>query len=157
MKKNTLLLKSLALAVCATAALSANAANYVVVSSEGVDAVEFAIGDSPKVTFTASDLVITSDDASVSYPMSKTVTFRFSDTPMSGISDASATTESFRLEGDILFASGLDTADMVEVYDLRGSRVACAPAVNGEAQIDLSSVVGIIIVKTNVTTFKLAK
>jgi len=157
MKKLPLLLKSLALAVCATAALSANAANYVVVSSEGTDDVEFAIGDSPKVTFTTSDLVITSGETSVSYPMTKTVTFRFSDTSMAGISDASAATVSFRLDGDILFASGLDADDIVEVYDLRGSRVACAPAVNGEAQIDLSSTVGIIIVKTNGTTFKLAK
>ncbi len=157
MKKLPLLPKSLALAACAFAALNASAANYVVVSSEGADDVEFAIGDSPKVTFTASDLVITSGEASVSYPMTKTVTFRFSDTSMAGASDASASTVSFRLDGDILFASGLEASDMVEVYDLRGSRIACAPAVNGEAKIDLSSTVGIIIVKTNDTTFKLAK
>lgn len=152
MKKN--LLKSLACAACALMASSAYAADYVVVSAEGVDDVEFSIGDSPKVTFTATDLVIASAEATVSYPLSKTVTFRFSDT--SGISDAATSTASFRLDGDTLTASGLEAGDTLEVYDLRGIRVAAAPAVDGEARAEIAAS-GILIVKTNNTSFKIAK
>lgn len=155
MKKHPSILKCLAFAVCATAALAANAANYVVVSAEGADVAEFAIGESPKVTFTASDLVITSGSTTVSYPLTKKVTFRFSDT--SGITDADSPAASFRLDGEILCASGLDADEIVEVYDLRGIRVAASRATNGEARIDLAAINGIIIVKTNDTTFKLAK
>ena len=153
MKKN--LLKCLAFAACAIMASDAFAANYVVVSAEGADDVEFAIGDSPKVTFTGTDLVITSAEATVSYPLTTKVTFRFSDT--SGISDAATSAASFSLDGDTLTASGLETGDRLDVYDLRGMRVAAATAIDGEARAEIGAASGILIVKTNKTSFKIAK
>lgn len=149
------LLKSLAFAACAFLASDALAANYVVVSAEGSDDVEFAIGNSPKVTFTATDLVIASAEATVSYPLTTAVTFRFSDTP--GIADVATTAASFRLDGDMLTASGLAAGDTLEVYDLRGMRLAAAAAIDGEAGVEIGAASGILIVKTNKTSFKIAK
>ena len=80
---------------------------------------------------------------------------RFSDT--SGIADAASTAASFRLDGDMLTASGLEAGDTLEVYDLRGMRVAAAAAIDGEAGVEIGAASGILIVKTNKTSFKIAK
>ena len=43
------------------------------------------------------------------------------------------------------------------MYDLRGMRVAAAAAIDGEAGVEIGAASGILIVKTNKTSFKIAK
>lgn len=148
----------LAMAVLAfTATLTAGAEAYVKVTGADGKAVTFRVEDHPKVSFTEEALVITTDEATVDYPLSDYRRFEFSDEATAVSSVESVRNPTFAI-GSSLTADGLEPGSLVSVYSAGGQLIGSAKAdLSGHASVSLQGLDGVGIVKTTAKTFKFIK
>lgn len=145
-------------ALAFTATLTAGAEAYVKVTGADGKAVTFRVEDHPKVSFTAEALVITTDAATVDYPLSDYRRFEFSDEATAVASVESSVKEPTFTIGNSLTAEGLEPGSQVIVYSAGGQLIGSAKAdLSGNASVSLQGLNGVGIVKTQAKTFKFIK
>lgn len=146
-------------ALLSLTSLSAHAADYVTVSGNDGSKVSFALSETPMVTFTAENLVITAGSQTVEYPRTDYRIFTLTDdnqtTAIDKVdSDGSNVIFSF---ADGIHGEGLKSGSRVVVYSINGQMVGSASAsAGGSVDIPLQGN-GIYIVKSAAKTFKFIK
>lgn len=134
----------------------ASASSYVKVTGSSGESVYFAVADKPTVTFTTSELVITTPDKIINYPLTDYRKFEFADetTSIESVSK-NAQSATFSIEGDALSCSGLQPGSMVRLYSTDGRMTGMATvASDGTARVALKGTSGMTIVKTSNKSFK---
>ena len=81
--------------------------NSLVVWAKDGTKVAYALADKPKVTFTGTDLVITSNGIEVNYALENMVRFTYEDFSQTGITNLKNGEISFKLNGEALLFPSL--------------------------------------------------
>lgn len=121
--------------------------------------VAYALAEKPMVTFTETDMVITSQNVEVSYPMENLARFTYEDNATTGITNLQTGESPFVHEGGCLLFPALKANSTVSVYSLNGTLVF-KKTVNqkGEYAFPLSSLnAGVYMVNVNGLTYKIVK
>lgn len=141
-------------------ALTLQAANYLTVTDSKGEKVSFALSVKPTITFTAENLVLTAGDQTIEYPLTEYRSFTFTDNDATtGIEKtvAPAGHPVFTF-GDNLHAEGLPVGSRLSVYTVSGQLVGNAVvSSNGAADISLSNINGVLLVKSATKSFKFIK
>lgn len=154
------LFKSIALTfLLLLACYQASAANYVKVSDKDGKPTLFALSDRPEVTFSTSELIITTAKETVNYPLTSLLTFELIDNDPTSINNINANQENILFSfGDIIKGSGLAPGSRVSVFTINGQTISNTTVDNnGQASLDLNGQTGIFIIKTESKTFKFTK
>ena len=127
----------LATALLATATPSL-ADSYVKVTTQAGKVTLFTLSEQPTITFSTDSVLVSTVSLKLSYPASEQLTFELTDQ-----------TAAVNLA---------HTTAPVVLYDAQGRKLASARATQqGSAQVSLSGLHGVIIVKTPQKTFKMIK
>lgn len=136
-----------------------NPINFVVWAKDGTK-VAYALAEKPKVTFTETDLVITTKDVEVNYSLENMARFTYEkDNSTTAITNIQTDESPFKLnEGTLLFPS-LNANSTVSVYSLNGTLVFKKTVhQNGEYGFNLSNLnAGVYMVNVNGLTYKIVK
>lgn len=153
MKKSALFFSSVLVALASALNVSAEV-NGVRVSDDN-QSVIFLLEDRPEVTFSSSDLIITTPDRTIEFPLTSTVNFNFVDT--SGVKEISGNAAKFNISGGIISASGLSAGEPISIFSYSGEKVYSSVAdANGEWSVSTDKFVGLpLIVKTNNFAYKI--
>lgn len=156
------IIKSLLLSAFAMLVCSLNAANnvtqLVVWAKDGTN-VAYALYEQPKITFIHSNLIISTHNMEVSYPLSNLLRFTYVKGSTSGITDITDYGKSFRLDGETLLFPQLKKGDKVSVYSPNGIIILeKSISIDGEYAISLSQFIsGVYVVNVNGLTYKIIK
>ena len=136
---------------------AARAEQGVLLEQQSGQSVGYAFSSNPKITFTATDLVIEATDVKVSYAL-EGLKVKFGDAT-SAIRDIDAANVKFRLSGSQVSATGLAKGQTVTVHSAGGQLLGTAKAsANGEAILSLQHLKpGLYIIHSGKTTYKFTK
>lgn len=129
-----------------------------VVVTAGGESTNIALNEKPVVTVTADALVITTSDATYTYETDQEVVFSFADS--AGIESivADKATPTFYFDNNTLRVYNLEANAPIALYGINGMVYFQGRADReGNAEIDLSSYRGVIIVNTPNKTIKINK
>lgn len=148
--------KIMMVAVAAAFSLTASAENEgIILNQQDGTTVGFAFEQEPKLSFTATDVVIKAGETEVSYAM-EGLKITFGETPTSVETIESADVK-FRLGEDGIEAAGLQPGEAVTVYAIGGAVVQTAQvAGDGKVAISLPEN-GVYVVKAGKVSFKITK
>lgn len=132
--------------------------NLVVWAKNGTK-VAYALAEKPKVTFTGTDLVITTNGVEVNYPLENLACFTYEENTSSVINNLQTDESAFRLNGESLLFPSLKANSTVLVYSLNGTIVFHKTIrQNGEYVFLLSNLnAGVYMVNVNGLTYKIVK
>lgn len=133
-------------------------AGFCVVTNGGYT-VGYVFTDEPVWTFEGENLVITTVEGSVEYPMSEVAQIVFGDNaPVSGLTEVSVD-ELIRVNHDGVELAGFAANTVVSVYNLQGQQVATyRTGEAGSLNLSLDGLdQGIYIIKANKSTIKIKK
>ena len=122
--------------------------------------VTFLLSERPAVTFSDGYLLITSDDADASYPLSDVVKFTFGDVDEenTGIDSLPVDETTFGYDGGAIVVTGLKPGSTAKVYTIGGMMVHSESISDGSWTYPLSSLSsGIYIININGKSFKISK
>lgn len=121
--------------------------------------VAYALADKPKVTFTETELVITSNGVEVKYELEKMARFTYEDNNSTAITDLKTEESSFKLDGESLLFPDLKANSTISVYSLNGTLVFKKTVrQDGEYAFPLSNLnAGVYMVNVNGLTYKIFK
>lgn len=158
MKKKLLSLLGMLMLSAAALPPSCHAEEFetaVVVSTKDGEQIRIAVDKHPQISFTETDLLLTTTEINLSYPIDSSLKLSFGD--ISGISDEKIHTAEFKITRSSLDASGLKPYSKACIYSLNGSMVANGMTdSNGCWHADLDILPqGIYIIKCNETTYKM--
>ena len=146
------------LAACCLFSASAMAKNEnaVVLKLASGEIVSFSFDECTKITFSATDIVITTGETSVNYPM-EGLKITFGQLPTStAIQETQTAKTQFSIAGANVNATGLNAGQVVNVFSINGTKVATVKAdAEGNAIVSLPSK-GAYIVNTGKITYKIA-
>ncbi|MBO4941806.1 MAG: T9SS type A sorting domain-containing protein [Muribaculaceae bacterium] len=111
---------------------------------------KYILHDKPVVTFGDGNLIVTSDKATNTYVFSTVEHFDFEEAS-SGVGSVTAEENTFTVcvDGNTLSVAA-DELQWVELYTVNGTKAMSADAVDGVAEVDLSSLpAGVYVVATN--------
>lgn len=155
--KKTILLMLLPL-FCIVAVADELKDNLVVWAKDGTK-VAYALVDKPKVTFTVTDLVITSKGIEVNYALENMARFTYEKTSVTGITDLKTNETLFKLDGETLLFPSLKANSTVSIYSAKGTLVFSQTVhQDGEYSFPISNLkTGVYIVNVNGLTYKIMK
>lgn len=150
--------------VLAAMTMTANAAvsdpTTLIVQTKGGEKVAFVLGERPKVTFTAAELLIETEGNTVYYPLSDMARFTFENVmPPTGITDITTNETVFKFTGDLLVFPSLPENSEVKIYSIDGMLVYnTRTGQTGEYSFAMSGLAaGTYVVSVNGTTYKILK
>lgn len=120
--------------------------------------VSFLLADHPAVTFDDENVIITTDVATVYYPLSAYSKFSMEADSETGISGTTVSGLVFSFT-DGMSAEGLNPGNPVTIYSVSGQKLAQAVADSqGKVSLNVNAVKGrVYIVKTSTASFKFIK
>ena len=132
--------------------------NLVIWSKDGAK-VAFALAEKPKITFTETDLVITTNIIEVNYLLDNLACLTYETSSESGITDLIIDKTVFKLKGDTLLFPCLKANNIISLYSVNGFLVfKRLVRSDGEYAFPLSKLnTGIYIVNVNGTSYKIMK
>lgn len=135
-----------------------NPTNLVVWAKDGTK-VAYALAEKPKVTFTETELIITSNGVEVKYDLENMARFTYEDNTATAITNLQTGNVSFKLNGESLLFPALKANSTVSVYSLNGMLVfKKTVSQNGEYALPLSNLnAGVYMVNVNGLTYKIVK
>ena len=154
------ILLSLLLALPVADAVAGGEGTTLVVWSKDGSKVVYDLSEEPKHTFTASDLVVSTNGVEVTYPLSSLLRFTYEKKDASSLLDiTTGRASSFRQDGDCLVFTGLAAGSNVSLRSLNGALVfSKAVQAQGEYSFSLSGLAaGVYLVTVNGTTYKIVK
>lgn len=121
--------------------------------------VAYALAEKPKVTFTETDLVITTYGVEVNYPLENMARFTYETNDESAIVNLQTEESPFKINGESLLFPALKANSTVSVYSLNGTQVFRKTIrQNGEYAFPLSNLnAGVYMVNVNGLTYKIIK
>lgn len=133
--------------------------NSLVVWAKDGTKVAYILEDKPKVTFTETDLVITSNGIEVNYSLENMLRFTYEDFSQTDIINIKNEETSFRLNGEMLLFPSLKSNNTVSVYSANGTLVFKKTVrQNGEYSFPISNLnTGVYMVNVNGLTYKIVK
>lgn len=94
--------------------------------SDGNDKVFFSFDEKPEVTFSDTNIIISTSDKEISFPITSSVSFEFVDA--AGINDSMAPEIGFSFTSNEIKITGLNPGETVCIYSLDGRNLLTAPA-----------------------------
>ena len=121
--------------------------------------VAFLLSEKPKITFTETDLVITTKDIEVNYALDNMVRFTYESNDYTAIRDLESDEVSFRLDKESLLFSALKANSTLTIYALNGNLVMKRTIrQDGEYAFPISDLnAGVYMVNVNGLTYKIVK
>ena len=131
----------------------------LVVRAKDGTQVAYALADKPKVTFTLSDLVITTKGVEVNYSLDNMVSFTYEANETSYITNLQTDDTLFKLDGEYLLFPALKSNSTVSVFSIKGTIVFKRTLrENGEYAFPLSDLnAGVYIINVNGLSYKIMK
>jgi len=96
--------------------------NLVVWAKDGTK-VAYALAEKPKVTFTETDLVITSNGIEVNYVLENMARFTYEKSSSTRITNLENGETSFKLDGELLLFPSLKANSTIAIYSTNGTLV----------------------------------
>lgn len=132
--------------------------NLVIWSKDGAK-VAYALAEKPRITFTKTDLVITTQGVEVSYLLDNMARFTYEKVSEAGITNLEKDETIFELNGDTLLFPSLKANSTVSVHSVNGVLVFKQTVrQNGEYSFPVSNLnTGVYLVNVNGLTYKIVK
>jgi len=155
--KQTLLLVLLSY-ICLSAMANGPKTQLVIWAKDGTQ-VAYALAEKPKVTFTETNLVITTNGMEVNYTLANMARFTYEYNTVTAITNLQTDESLFNFNGESLIFPALKANSTVSVYSLNGTLVFKKTVrQNGEYAFPLSNLnTGVYMVNVNGLTYKIAK
>lgn len=149
--------KIMLVAVMAASSLTASADNEgIILTQKDGQTVGFAFAQEPKMSFTATDVVIQAGDQSVGYAMDG-LKITFGDVSATAVKSIEKADVKFAFSKTGMQAAGLQAGETVSVYTLNGTRVATAKVgADGKVSVNLPQK-GVYVVKAGRVSYKFSK
>ena len=129
----------------------------LVVKQKSGGSVYYSFDDNPKVVFSGENVVVSTNKKVVEYPIDSLSSFSFGDMS-DGVLDINANGANVKLTDNMIVVTGLSVGEVVDLYDVKGMKIAAATASNGFATISLHNLPnGVYIVKSQNVTYKIIK
>ena len=122
--------------------------------------VAFALAEKPKVTFTNTHMVITTNNADgMEFPLEETTRFTYEPLPVDAVRDILTDNVSFRIDVESLLFPTLKANSTVSIHSLDGTLVFKKTVQTaGEYSFPLSNLnAGVYVVSVNGLTYKIVK
>lgn len=121
--------------------------------------VAYALAENPKITFTETDLVLTTNDIEVNYALEKMARFTYETGEETPIRSLKTDEVSFKLDGEFLLFPNLKANSTISVHSLNGTLVFKRTIhAAGEYSFPLSNLnAGVYVVTVNGLTYKIVK
>jgi hypothetical protein len=135
-----------------------NPTNLVVWANDGAR-VAYALTEEPKVTFTETDLIITTTNVEVNYTLDNMARFTYESDENVNLIDIKTEEMVFKLRGESLLFPALKANSTVSVYSLNGTLVLKKNIqVTGEYFFPLATLnTGVYVVTVNGISYKVVK
>jgi len=119
----------------------------------------YALAEKPKVSFTANDLVITTNGVDVNYPLEELARFTYEYNQTTSITNLQTNESLFILNDETLLFPALRTNSTVSVFSLNGMLIFKKTIrEDGEYAFPLSNLnAGVYMVNVNGLTYKIVK
>lgn len=132
--------------------------NLVVWAKDGTK-VAYALAEKPKVTFTETDLVITSNGIEVNYVLENMARFTYEKSSSTRITNLENGETSFKLDGELLLFPSLKANSTIAIYSTNGTLVfKQIVRQNGDYSFSILHLnTGVYIVNVNGLTYKIIK
>ena len=132
--------------------------NFVVWAKDGTK-VAYALAEKPKVTFTETDMVITTKDVQVNYILENMLRFTYEKGELNAVINLQTDESSFILDGEFLLFPSLKVNSIVTIYSLNGTlEFKKIVSEKGEYAFPLSNLnAGVYMVNVNGITYKVVK
>lgn len=132
--------------------------NLAVYAKDGLK-VWYALDEKPKITFTDTDLIITTKGVEVSYPLKDMARLIYENKEVTGIKKLHDDKVLFTLDGESIIFPCLKIKDIVSLYAINGTLIFKKNiSTDGEYAFSLSDIAkGVYIVKVNSLTYKILK
>lgn len=156
MKRKLTILLSLLLTFSADA--SEPVKNLAVWTKDGTKVV-YSLSENPKITFTETDLLITTNGVEITYSLENMARFVYEKSDATGLTDLCTDETPFNFNGEYLLFPSLKANSIVSIYNLNGT-LAFKKGVTtaGEYAFSLSNLGrGVYIVNVNGLTYKIVK
>lgn len=149
--------KIILVAVMSAFSLTASAENEgVILTQSDGSTVGFAFGQEPKMTFTATDVVIKAGETEVSYAL-EGLKITFGDTSATAVQSVEKADVRFLCGKTGFQATGLEAGEVISVYGLNGTCVATARVgADGKVSVNLPQK-GVYVVKAGKVSYKFSK
>ena len=136
---------------------SAKSQTLVIWQKDG-SKVYYALDEQPKTTFTAEDLVITTNNATINYPLSKIQRYTYEGGSL-GINDIKAQGVAISHHGDEIIVIGLPVGKYIYVYGVDGKQLLSRQCDGSNRQtLSLSKLpTGVYIIKAETINYKFLK
>ena len=133
--------------------------NSLVVWAKDGTKVAYALADKPKVTFTETEMVITSNGIEVNYALENMVRFTYENSSITGITDLKNVETFFKLNGEALLFPSLKANSTMSVYSANGTLIFKQTVrKDGEYSFPISNLnTGVYMVNVNGITYKILK
>ncbi len=147
------------LSFCRLSAMADEPKSHLVVWAKDGTPVAYALAEKPKVTFTETDLAITTNGVEVNYPLENMARFTYEDDTATAITNLQTGKASVKLDGESLIFPALRANSTVSLYSLGGTLVFSKTVQTaGEYSFPLSGLdAGVYVVTVNGLTYKIVK
>ena len=131
----------------------------VVIETAGGQRTEYALTETPRLTYDGNTVTLTTTKVSVDYTASNILKVMLTDISSTGINDVESSLGNILLSNDEVRMSGLAADESVTLYNTNGMLLSTWKATStGELTINLSDLSrGIYIIKTNHQSFKVTR
>jgi hypothetical protein len=121
--------------------------------------VAYALAENPKVTFTETDLVITTKGVEVNYALVNMARFTYENEIVTAVTNLQTGALSLKLDGESLLFPALSANSTVSLYSLNGTLIFSKTVRKaGEYTFPLSGLnTGVYVVTVNGLTYKIVK
>ncbi len=134
--------------------------NALLVWTKSGEKVSYLLSDRPVVSYSGDDLLLTTTEVSVAYPLGDLHKFTFDESSTTGIGDAiEDVSSSMEYRDNTLFFTSLNSGSMVWIYSTSGHLMDSGKAdANGALTFSVSTYEkGMYILKTETLTYKIIK
>lgn len=133
--------------------------NSLVVWAKDGTKVAYTLADKPKVTFTETEMVITSNGIEVNYALENLARFTYENSAITGITDLKNGETYFKLDGELLLFPYLKANSTIAIYSTNGTLVFKQTVrKDGEYFFPISKLnTGVYMVNVNGLTYKIVK
>ena len=152
-------LQALLLSCFCLTTMAEDVKTHLVVWAKDGTQVAYALAEQPKITFTETDLVITSNGVEVNYTLENMARFTYETNDKTAIINLQTDESPFKLDGESLLFPALKANTTVSVYALNGTLVFKKTVrQDGEYALPLSNLIaGVYMVNVNGLTYKIVK
>lgn len=148
----------LLLAFVSFTAVVAKSTMHLAVCTKDGSKVLYALEEKPKITFTDTELIITTKSVEIAYALSDMNLLTYENGETTGITNLHDNSD-FKLDGNAIVFSKLKAKDIVSLYSINGVLVfKKTVTVDGEYAVSLNDIeTGVYVVSVNGLTYKFMK